>query len=66
MVRRRWLVRTELLLVAVFFFTGSRGDLHAAPFYEGKTLTVIEGRNPGGLGDLRVRATLAFVQKYLV
>lgn len=65
MVRRRWLVRTELLLVAVFFFTGSRGDLHAAPFYEGKTLTVIEGRNPGGLGDLRVRATLGFVQKYL-
>ena len=62
MVRRRWLVRTELLLVAVFFFTGSRGDLHAAPFYKGKTLTVIEGRNPGGLGDLRVRATLEFLQ----
>lgn len=65
MVLRRWLVRTQLLLVVAFFSAASAGVLYAAPFYQGKTLTVIEGRNPGGLGDLRVRGTLEFLQKYL-
>ena len=27
-----------------------------APFYQGKTITIIQGRDPGGTGDLRVRA----------
>lgn len=36
-----------------------------APFYQGKTITVIQGRDPGGTGDLRVKAVLTFVQKYI-
>lgn len=35
------------------------------PFYEGKKLTVIEGRRPGGTGDMRVRAMVPFLQKYI-
>lgn len=34
-------------------------------FYEGKTITIIQGRDPGGTGDLRVRALVPFLQKYI-
>jgi len=36
-----------------------------APFYQGKTITVLQGREPGGTGDLRARATTQFLQKYI-
>jgi tripartite-type tricarboxylate transporter receptor subunit TctC len=35
------------------------------PVYKGKTLTVIQGREPGGSGDLRARAVAPFLQKYI-
>lgn len=35
------------------------------PFYQGKTITVIQGREPGGTGDLRARAVTQFFQKYI-
>jgi tripartite-type tricarboxylate transporter receptor subunit TctC len=42
------------------------GDLQAqAPFYQGKTITIIQGRDPGGTGDMRVRAMIPFLQKYI-
>lgn len=34
-------------------------------FYQGKTIRVIHGRNPGGSGDLRVKAMGRFMQKYI-
>lgn len=34
-------------------------------FYQGKTITIIQGREPGGTGDLRVRALYPFLQKYI-
>lgn len=41
------------------------GDLSAqATYYQGKTLTIIQGRDPGGTGDLRIRAMIPFLQKY--
>jgi len=39
--------------------------LAAAPFYQGKVLTIIQGRSAGGLGDLRARAAAPYLQKYL-
>ncbi len=36
-----------------------------APFYQGKTITIVQGRDPGGTGDMRVRALLPFLQKYI-
>jgi tripartite-type tricarboxylate transporter receptor subunit TctC len=36
-----------------------------ASFFQGKTITVIQGRDPGGTGDLRVRALFPFLQKYI-
>ena len=34
-------------------------------FYKGKTITMIQGREPGGTGDMRVRAMIPFLQKYI-
>jgi tripartite-type tricarboxylate transporter receptor subunit TctC len=34
-------------------------------FYKGKTIRMVQGRNPGGSGDLRVRAMIPFLQKYI-
>jgi len=36
-----------------------------ADFYNGKNLTIIQGREPGGTGDLRVKALVSFLQKYI-
>ena len=36
-----------------------------APFYQGKTITIVQGRDPGGTGDMRVRAMLPFLHKYI-
>lgn len=36
-----------------------------APFYQGKTLTIVEGREPGGTGAMRVQAALPFLRKYI-
>jgi tripartite-type tricarboxylate transporter receptor subunit TctC len=34
-------------------------------FYKGKTITLIQGREPGGSGDLRARAVASYLQKYI-
>lgn len=36
-----------------------------ASFYEGQTITIISGRDSGGSGELRVRAMIPFLQKYI-
>ena len=36
-----------------------------SPFYQGKTITIIHGRDPGGSGDLRVRAVIPLLQRYM-
>src|SRR5262245_28969003 len=33
-------------------------------YYKGKTITIVQGREPGGTGDMRVRAMIPFLQKY--
>jgi tripartite-type tricarboxylate transporter receptor subunit TctC len=34
-------------------------------FYHGKTITLIQGRGPGGTGDMRVKAIVPLLQKYI-
>jgi hypothetical protein len=36
-----------------------------ADFFQGKTITIVQGRDPGGTGDMRVRAMTPFLQKYI-
>jgi len=39
--------------------------LAQADFAKGRTITIVQGRGPGGTGDLRVRALVPFLQKYI-
>jgi tripartite-type tricarboxylate transporter receptor subunit TctC len=36
-----------------------------APFYQGKTITVVSGVAPGGSGDIRIKALLPFLRRYI-
>lgn len=36
-----------------------------APYYQGKTLTIINGNAPGGTGEMRMRAMLPYLKKYI-
>jgi tripartite-type tricarboxylate transporter receptor subunit TctC len=49
---------------ALFFLLPGDGSCQA-PYYKGKTILVVEGRSPGGVGDLRTKAILPFLQKYI-
>ena len=66
MKTHRALVRTAvvgaLLLLAVL--SPDRGFTQA-PFYQGKTITIIAGTAPGGIGDNRVKAMAPFLRKYI-
>jgi tripartite-type tricarboxylate transporter receptor subunit TctC len=56
------IVRVALFVQLVFL----PGLLYAqADFYKGKTIRIVQGRNPGGSGDLRVKALVPFLQKYI-
>lgn len=35
------------------------------PFYQGKVITVVQGREPGGTGDMRARAITQFLPRYI-
>lgn len=64
------LVRVRLLKVPLTLAALSLGlfpnfAFSQAPFYQGKTITMIHGRDPGGTGDLRVRALIPLLQKYI-
>src|SRR5262245_3187959 len=54
-----------LLASAVFFFWQPARALPQAHFYQGKTITVISGQEPGGLGDLRLKAILPYLKKHI-
>jgi tripartite-type tricarboxylate transporter receptor subunit TctC len=36
-----------------------------SPYYQGKTIKLIQGREPGGSGDIRSRAVIPFLSKYI-
>ena len=56
------------LLFSAFYYSASLFPsltYGQAPFFQGKTITIVQGRDPGGTGDLRVRALVPFLQKYI-
>ena len=40
------------IFILVFFF--SKEGVCQSPYYQGKTITFMQGRDPGGVGDLKV------------
>jgi len=41
------------------------GFTQTTPYFQGKTITLVQGREPGGTGALRVQAAIPFLRKYL-
>ena len=57
----RWLAFGFLAVIFLF-----PRDSNSQPTnYQGKTITVIQGRSAGGVGDLRFRAVFQFLQKHI-
>jgi tripartite-type tricarboxylate transporter receptor subunit TctC len=59
-----WKLLSCLGLVFAFLLL-TREASAQADFYKNKTLTIIQARSPGGTGDMRVRAIIPFLQKYI-
>ena len=56
----------SLILVAFFMHLTVLSDplFSQADFFRGKTITIIQDRDPGGSGDLRVKVMMPFLQKH--
>jgi tripartite-type tricarboxylate transporter receptor subunit TctC len=52
-----WLVVSTVFSVSTAF--------SQTPFYQGKTITLIVGAGPGGMGDLRAKALAAVLAKHI-
>jgi tripartite-type tricarboxylate transporter receptor subunit TctC len=52
-----------LLLICLAAPTG--GAFAQAPFYQGKTITLVRGSTPGGIGEMRVRTLIPYLRKYI-
>jgi tripartite-type tricarboxylate transporter receptor subunit TctC len=52
-------------LPVVFAVAGATPALSQAPFYQGKTITLIVGSGAGGMGDLRARALASVLAKHI-
>jgi tripartite-type tricarboxylate transporter receptor subunit TctC len=56
----RWLA---CVFAGIVLFPGIGGA--QAPYYAGKTITVIEGNSAGGTADLRTKSIMQFLPKYI-
>jgi tripartite-type tricarboxylate transporter receptor subunit TctC len=51
------------LFIEVSFLPGTL--LAQTPFYQGKTITLVQGTAPGGSSDMMVKAALPYLRKYI-
>ena len=56
--------------LALLFAVGSpiffAGPVYSqAPYYQGKTITILRGGEPGGSGDMQARALIPLLKKYI-
>ncbi|MGH7930794.1 MAG: hypothetical protein ACREQV_23730, partial [Candidatus Binatia bacterium] len=58
-------VRAIVLLSFFSLLTPGESALAQAPFYQGKTITLVRGSTPGGIGEMRVRSLIPFLRKHI-
>ena len=63
---RRTRARIELasLCASLLLFTAVPAFFQA-PFYRGKTITIVRGSTPGGIGEMRTRAWVNHLRKHV-
>ena len=64
------MMRPTAVFAALIIFTMCFGPARvifaqSAPYFQGKTITLIQGREPGGTGALRTQALIPFLRKYI-
>src|SRR5215471_4442973 len=52
-------------IFSAVFYLGFGAHADAQPYYQGKTIKLVQGREPGGSGDTRSRAVIPFLTKYI-
>ena len=57
-------VLSLIVLSTCFGLLGGNASAQT-PFYKDKTITIIQGRRAGGTGDMRLRAAMPFLEKYI-
>ena len=60
---RMGLAADAVLCALILLFSDSA--FSQTSFFQGKTITVIQGRDPGGTGDLRVKALFPYLNKHI-
>jgi len=57
----------RMILAGLLVFAGLFADrgFTQAPFYQGKTITIVAGTAPGGIGDARVKSMSPYLRKYI-
>ena len=63
-MKAKALVTIWFLGLVWYLADGARVDAQA-PYYQGKTIRLIQGRNPGGSGDTRVKIVSPYLKKYI-
>ena len=62
-------MRAKLILIGITAFIAITANAplfaQSTPYFQGKTILLIQGREPGGTGALRVQAALPYLKKYL-
>jgi tripartite-type tricarboxylate transporter receptor subunit TctC len=64
-MRTKCWVKAFLIVVLVHFIALPGTLFSQSDFFKGKTITIVQGRDPGGTGDMRVRAMIPLLQKYI-
>jgi hypothetical protein len=64
-MRTKCLVEAFLIVVLAHLIVLPGTLFSQSDFFQGKTITIVQGRDPGGTGDMRVRAMTPFLQKYI-
>src|SRR5258705_2396738 len=61
--RRKFMAVTAWSFWLVFLTSPS--VYSQAPFYQGKTITIVRGSAPGGVGEMRTRAVANYLKKHV-
>lgn len=58
-------LKAVAVLGSFLVFLSSSSGFPQVPFYQGKTITIIRGGAPGGIGEMRTRAVAAYLKKHI-
>src|SRR4030095_1171670 len=58
-------VKVVALLASILLLVPGARVFGQPPYYQGKTITLVRGSTPGGIGEMRVRALIPYVKKHI-